>query len=90
MGEPVAEEDALCRPWDWRKAIAGCTPPSNRRDGVRYFHAYDVNDNAACAVELGLIASCEEVNEGSPLCPDCIEYVKAHPAGRDKMIYANG
>lgn len=76
-------------PWDWRLAQGGCVPSSNRRDGIRYFHAYDVNDNAACEVSLGLVASCEPPNEGSPFCPDCIEVVKATPAGRDKRIYTD-
>lgn len=75
-------------PWDWRKGIGGCSPESNRRDGVRYFHAYDVNDNTACEPGLGLMASCEPPNEGSPLCPDCIEVVQAMPAGREKRTYA--
>lgn len=75
-------------PWDWRKASGGCTPSSDRRDGIRYFHAHDVNDNAACAPGLGLMASCEPPTEGSPFCPDCIAFVKANPAGREKRVYA--
>jgi hypothetical protein len=78
------------RAWDWRKAVGGCTPSSNHRDGVRYFHAHDVNDNAACETSLGLRASCEPVNEGSALCPDCIEVVQAQPAGRDRRVFQPG
>lgn len=77
------------QPWDWRKAVGGCVPYSNLRDHVRYFHAYDVNNNAACEPSLGLIASCEPPNEGSHLCPDCVEFVKANPAGREKRVYSS-
>lgn len=73
-------------PWDWRKAAGGVllgddflsTPP------VRVFHAYDVNDLAACSPSCGLAATSEEPNEGSVLCQQCVEAVKANPAGRDK------
>lgn len=65
-------------PWSWRKASGGCIP-GNRR----IFHAYDVNDNAACNDAYGLVASCEEPNEGSELCSDCVEVCKAKPAGRE-------
>lgn len=85
MADPVGFE----APWAWRRALGGCVPSSNRRDGVRYFHAHDVNDNAACEPSLGLMASDKEPSEGSPFCPDCIEFVKANPAGREKRIYAH-
>ena len=71
------DDAAFVRPWDWRKASAGVVPK-----GWRIFHAYDVNDNAACEPSYGLAASCEEPNEGSELCPDCIDVVRAEPGGR--------
>lgn len=77
-------------PWEWRKAAGGWTHDTDRGPHGRLFHAYDVNDNAACYPHGGLAASCEEPNEGSHLCPDCIEFVKANPAGRDKRVYIDG
>lgn len=72
--------------WEWRKAEGGVTLGEDHWEGdtfVRVFHAYDVNDNAACEPSCGLVASCEEPNEGSPLCLKCIAVVQANPAGRD-------
>jgi len=63
--------------WDWRKAEWGCVPQQRR-----IFHAYDVNHNAACAPAYGLVASCEEPNEGSEFCRDCMDVVRLTPEGR--------
>lgn len=68
-------------PWDWRKASGGCIP-QNRR----IFHAYDMNDNAACRPSLGLVASCEEPNEGSEFCEDCMGVVRSEPWGREERV----
>ncbi len=69
------------QPWEWRKPSGGWTLPSDRP--ARRFHAFDVNNLAACAPSFGLIASCEPPNEGSLLCADCVEVVRDQPAGRD-------
>lgn len=67
--------------WEWRR---GQGAPFVTPDGVeRRFHAYDVNDNAACRPMWGLIQSIEEPNEGSNLCPECMAVIKAEPAGRE-------
>lgn len=65
------------RTWDWRKAEAGVVPK-----GQRIFHAYDVNNNAACEPHCGLVASVEEPNEGSEFCHDCMDIVRLTPEGR--------
>lgn len=78
-----AENYVMTKPWEWRKASGGAIPK-----GRRIFHAHDVNDNCACEPHLGLMESCEEPNEGSEFCEDCIEVVKAMPAGREKRDYA--
>lgn len=70
-------------PWEWRKALAGVIPK-----GRHIFHAYDVNDLAACEPGCGLVASIEEPNEGSELCLDCIEVVRTNPAGRPEREYS--
>lgn len=73
--------------WDWRKAWGGAcflTDPDFRR-----FHAYDINDNAACAPHLGLGRSCERPNEGSDFCPACMAVVRVTPEGRPKRTYAS-
>lgn len=75
---------SAARAWDWRKASGGAIFATDLGPHGRLFHAYDVNDNGACEASLGLIASCEPPNEGSRLCPACVEVVKAMPAGRDK------
>lgn len=67
------------RPWAWRKASGGVVPK-----GLRVFHAYDVNDNAACQPSAGLMASCEVPNEGSELCEDCMVIVRTEPWGRER------
>jgi len=72
-------------PWEWRKANGGFCDPGTL--GGRIFHACDVNSNFACYVHGGIMRSCEQPNEGSTLCPDCIEFVKANPAGRDLVVY---
>lgn len=74
------------RPWEWRKAYAGVLLHNDQPGGRRLFHAYDVNDNAACSPSCGLVASCEEPNEGSELCPDCTIIVGEQPAGRPERI----
>lgn len=73
--------------WEWRKASGGWWFPSVETPSTRKFHAYDVNDNAACSPGAGLVASCEEPNEGSDLCPECIDVVKAEPWGRERVVY---
>ena len=70
------------KPWEWRKAYGGIWFHRVETPERRIFHAYDVNDNAACEPAFGLVQSCEEPNEGSTLCPECIEVCKAEPAGR--------
>lgn len=80
-------QNVMVKPWDWRKSQGGWSRPIDSGPRGRAFHAYDVNDNAACDVSLGLIRSIEEPNEGSHCCPDCIEFVQANPAGRDKRTY---
>ena len=63
--------------WDWRKALnGGWMHDSDRRDDVAYFHAYHAENTSACEPSLGLIASCEEPNEGSSFCPDCMDVVR--------------
>lgn len=66
--------------WEWRKShpITGWL-----LEPIGAFHAYDVNNNAACDPRMGLYASIEEPNEGSQLCAVCMEFVKANPAGRE-------
>lgn len=67
------------RAWDWRLAL-------NHEffdvDGVETFHAYDVNNNAACEPMYGLISSVGPPNEGSNLCRDCMTVVRSQPRGR--------
>lgn len=77
--------DTQVRPWEWRKAAGGWMLDTDR-PGDRLFHAYDVNDNAACEPVIGLGASCEEPNEGSKLCPACVSVVVENPAGRDRRL----
>lgn len=77
--------DKFEKPWSWRKGIGGVFP-SGDRDG-KYFHAHDVNCNAACDIHVGLIESVEEPNENSELCPACIDVVQANPSGRPKKFY---
>ncbi len=57
--------------WEWRKASGGLT---FRTDPYpeRLFHAYDMNDNAACDPGLGLVATCEPLTPASKRCPRCI------------------
>lgn len=73
--------------WEWRKALGGWWFSSVETPSTRKFHAYDVNHNAACSPDVGLVASCEEPNEGSDLCPECIDVVKAEPRGRERVVY---
>lgn len=79
--------DTTVRAWEWRKAAGGWTTDADRGPRGRAFHAYDVNDNAACQVSLGLMATCEEPNEGSHFCEPCMEFVRLHPEGRAKRVY---
>jgi hypothetical protein len=74
----------MTQPWTWRKGLGGFIPPSSTPG--KPFHAYDVNDNAACIDGYGLAASCEPPNEGSSLCAECVAAVKSLPAGRDKRV----
>lgn len=76
----------MSRPWEWRKSAGGWTLASD--GATRRFHAYDVNNNAACEPSNGLFVSVEEVNEGSDLCPSCAGIIKAEPEGRPKIDYA--
>lgn len=66
--------------WDWRKSSGGVTLPSDTAAGERLFHAYDGDDLAACSPGYGLLASCEEPNEGSRFCRPCMVAVKAGPS----------
>lgn len=74
------------KPWDWRKASGGWTLPTDHPN--RLFHAYDINNHAACAPSLGLAASCEDPTEGSTYCAECIAIVQATPGGRERIEYA--
>jgi hypothetical protein len=47
------------------------------------FHAYDVNDYAACTTLLWLATSVEEPNEGSSLCLACLAMIRRLPLGRE-------
>lgn len=76
-------------PWEWRKAAGGWWADTDPRP-ERFFHAYDVNGNAACAPWMGLGISCEEPNEGSQLCPKCLVVATTNPSGRDKKVIADG
>lgn len=67
-------------PWEWRRATGGWGHPNDQHH--KMFHAYDVNDNSACVPSLGLAATCEPPNEGSHLCPLCMDEVRLHPGGR--------
>lgn len=71
--------------WDWRKALGGCVPK-----GRLIFHAYDVNDNAACSPSHGLLESIEEPNEGSEFCHDCMDVVRLTPEGRPARAVRKG
>lgn len=62
------------RDWSWRKASGGWTLPNEHVTG-RIFHAYDSSDDVACHPAYGLAASCEEPNEGSRFCPECMSIV---------------
>lgn len=80
------------RAWEWRKAsdLGIMLLDRDQELGRHIFHAYDVNDNAACCVSVGLIASVEEPNEGSELCPDCATFVSVHRSGRELRDYSAG
>lgn len=80
---------AARRAWDWRKAWGGWTLATDHGEHGRLFHAYDVNDSAACDPPIGLARSCEPVNEGSHLCPDCMTIVRRQPQGRPEREYAD-
>jgi hypothetical protein len=41
-------------PWEWRRPSAGVSPGQT---GIDVFHAYDVNNNAACEPVYGLVES---------------------------------
>lgn len=71
------------QPWEWRKASGGWWMHRVETPEHRVFHAYDIDDHSACEPSAGLAKSCEEPNEGSELCPECIEAVKAQPFGRE-------
>jgi hypothetical protein len=79
---PDPKSPVSTQAWEWRKAIGGAIPQPRSA-----FHAYDVNDNAACDVGYGLLASVQEPHEGSELCLACMEFVKANPAGREERVY---
>lgn len=80
----------MSRPWEWRKSQGGLTLDSDRGPKGRAFHAYDSSDWAACTPYCGLIASCEEPNEGSHFCPACMVIVRGYPDAdqfdRDQQI----
>lgn len=62
--------------WDWRKAYGGVWANTDPYP-ERLFHAYNSEtDNMACEPTLGLGQSCEDPNEGSHLCPACINVIK--------------
>lgn len=76
------------RAWDWRKADGGFTLETDR-DGERRFHAYDINDSAACEPSCGLGATGEEYVDGvSPQCPVCLQITIDKPEGYRKRVYA--
>lgn len=50
------------------------------------FHAYDVNDCAACTTLLRLATSVEEPNEGSSLCLACRAQIRRQPLGREPQV----
>lgn len=77
--------DGQRQPWEWRKAWGGWRFATDTSE--RLFHAYDVNDNAACEPSMGLWQSCEEPNEGSALCAACVDVVTTTPAGRERIAY---
>lgn len=62
----------------WRKADGGWWIDGD----APIFHAYDINDNAACSPNYGLMATCEQPNEGSELCASCIDVCRMAPSGR--------
>lgn len=68
--------------WEWRIALGGFTPPADHRDGVGYFHAYDMENKAACEPLISLIESCGEPTEGDRFCPDCLAIVVRQRAAR--------
>lgn len=68
-------------PWDWRKASGGWTLDTDHGPNGRLFHAHDEDNHAACESSMGLVASCEEPNEGSHLCPACVEVVRPRNRG---------
>lgn len=68
-------------PWEWRLAYNHSFMDQN---GRATFHAHDVNHNAACEPMWGLVTSTDEPNEGSFLCPRCMEIVRRQPQGRPK------
>jgi hypothetical protein len=68
------------RAWDWRRGWGGVSPSHE----YETFHAYDVNDNAACVPSIGLMESKDEPNEGSKFCETCMDIVRSTPEGRPK------
>jgi hypothetical protein len=85
----MASESVGFLPWDWRKADGGFHLETDRTSGERLFHAYDVNDNAACEPNCGLSVTGEEFVDGvSPQCPACLEVVQDKPNGNRKRVYA--
>lgn len=68
-------------PWVWRKSDGGWRLTADP-DGERLFHAYDINNNAACEPTIGLGATVEEPNEGARFCNACVSVVKSLPEGR--------
>jgi hypothetical protein len=92
MGARVAPlavmSDPLRTGWEWRKAswMSALLLPTDPSHEGRLFHAYDGNNDAACAPAFGLGASCEEPNEGSALCPECVEIVRRSPDASARLI----
>lgn len=66
-------------PWSWRLAYNHVFLDI---DGQATFHAYDMTDHCACDPMWGLARSIADPNEGSLLCPKCMEIVRRRPQGR--------
>lgn len=80
----MAPSDSYAKPWDWRIALNHALFDV---DGKPTFHAFDVNNNAACEPLFGLVATIEEPSEGSNLCRSCMEFVRDNMAGRSLRVW---
>lgn len=91
MTDPTAQKPRSAtrqRPWSWRLGYNHGLFDVPR--GVPTFHAYDVNDSAACDAGFGLAGTIEQPNEGSHFCPRCILATAELPEGRAKWVYVDG